>query len=144
MHADGALDQRRVADLVAEAEERRGYLRVAQCLGVYGEAVREDREVTLRRVRDRLDLRVADEREHRGRVDRQRIDRRNGERIDAAAAVPADLHEAEVGYVAALGHELEVEREGTGGADAVRDGLYALGGGDEGALWRVSSAVCHR
>ena len=137
VHPEQALDERAVADLVAEAEEGGRDLRVADGLPVDPEAVREQREVTLRGVRDRHDRGVGDEREHGLRVGGQRVDRRDLERAVGGAGRPPDLYEAELGDVAPLGHELEVEGEGAGRADALGDGLDLVVGGGERAIHRA-------
>ena len=80
-------------------------------------------------MRDRLDALVGDELGDGQRIDLERVDCGERRRLGVA---PGDLREREFGYVAALGHEFEVEREGARRADGVRDLAQPGPGGDEG------------
>ena len=130
-HVEHPLHERRVADLVAEADEGGGDLRIANRCAEDVEAACEQREVPLRGVGDRLDLRRADQLDERPRVDLEGIDGGDLRSLDVA---PCDLHQREVRDVASLGHELEVERETARRADPRGDGLDLGVGSGERAL----------
>jgi hypothetical protein len=117
-HAEQLLHHAAVADLIGKPGERCGDLRVDEA--ARGDAVAGDQQaqVLAGRVRHHLDRRIGDQGEQRGRVDRQGVYRGH---LGCTRIAPRHLHEGQLGDIAVLGHELEVDGELAGLGDRVRD-----------------------
>ena len=121
-HVEDLGEQRVVRGLRAEPGEARRDLRVEHVAHLGGEAPAHERDVLAPGVDDHLDRGVGEDRRQRRAVEvlLERVDQLDPLGIGGIRVGDRQLDQAEQRAVAALAHELRVEREPPGGPGASR------------------------